>query len=137
LETANEERAEKVSRVKLVEKNKANLESSKLEAEAYIKQEREIIDKRSVLCQFLRSHGKDGAKDLDTKKEELENQLKAEKEKMTNHTEQLAEQDLLLKKERKNRDNIERDMLKAKSEFAVYERKDIKYREDINSKPKK
>jgi hypothetical protein len=42
--SANEERAEKVNRVKIVEKDKGNLEASKIEAEECIKQEKEIID---------------------------------------------------------------------------------------------
>jgi len=51
---ANEERAEKVNRVKIVEKDKGNLEASKIEAEECIKQEKEIIDKRSILYQLYR-----------------------------------------------------------------------------------
>ena len=43
-----------MNRVKLVEKEKSNLEASKVEAEEYLKQEREIIDKKSILYQTYR-----------------------------------------------------------------------------------
>jgi len=52
LETLNEERASKLQRVKLVQKEKEGLEESKNEAEYYLAKEKEIIDKQSILHQI-------------------------------------------------------------------------------------
>jgi structural maintenance of chromosome 4 len=150
---ANEERGEKLNRVKLVEKEKGNLEGAKNEAEEYLKQEREIIDKRSILyqiyrcqrllwCLFHRNESDVVVGEIVAKKEEAEAKLKAEKDKARESHDSLAEGEATLKRERKLRETIEKDMVKAKSDFAgnerycwvmctVYERKDIKFREDI------
>jgi septal ring factor EnvC (AmiA/AmiB activator) len=59
------------------------------------------------------------------KKDELEAQLKAEKEKMADSTEKLSELEGKYKKGKKEYENIEEQMTKAKSDFAVYERKQV------------
>ncbi|KAJ9061559.1 Structural maintenance of chromosomes protein 4 [Entomophthora muscae] len=54
LERTTEERQEKATRLKYVEKEKNNLEAKKLEAEAYIKAENAMIQKKHIALQIKR-----------------------------------------------------------------------------------
>lgn len=79
-----------MNRLKLVEKEKENLEGAKDEAEEYIHKEKEIIDKRSVLFQIHRHEAEESLTAFQKKKDELDTKLKAEKEKMSERTAQVC-----------------------------------------------
>lgn len=49
VETLTEERSNKLQRVKLVQKDKEGLEETKIEAEAFLTKEKDIIDKLFLL----------------------------------------------------------------------------------------
>ena len=51
VEQLNEERSEKLNRVKIVEREKDDLEGPMMEAVSYLKVENEMIQKRHMLCQ--------------------------------------------------------------------------------------
>lgn len=68
VEQANEERAEKLNRLKIAEKERGNLESAKNEAEECLQKEREIIDKRSILFQIFRNQAENAASSVVQKK---------------------------------------------------------------------
>ena len=87
--------------------------------------EREKIDKESILYQIIRHESEESAQSMVEKKDELEAQLKAEKDKMADSTEQLAELESKYKRGKKEYEHIEEQMIKAKSDFAVYERKQV------------
>jgi structural maintenance of chromosome 4 len=54
LEVLNEERVEKVNRLKVAEKERDGLSSSKEEAEAYMEKERDIRRRKNILYQVER-----------------------------------------------------------------------------------
>jgi structural maintenance of chromosome 4 len=51
VEQLNEERSEKLNRVKIVEREKEDLEGPMKEAVAYVKMENEMTIKKNVVCQ--------------------------------------------------------------------------------------
>lgn len=70
----------------------------------------------------------------------MEEKLTKEREQATESMEKLAELENDYKLKKKEYDDIEKALNDSKSDFAIYERKDIKYREDIKhfkSKSKK
>ncbi|KAI0242617.1 Structural maintenance of chromosomes protein 4 [Massospora cicadina] len=82
LEATTEERQEKANRLKFVEKEKNNLEAKKLEAEAYIKAENAMIQRKHTLLQIKRLSCTRTAEKSKGKLEELKTKLKVEGDKV-------------------------------------------------------
>ncbi|PRP89023.1 structural maintenance of chromosome protein [Planoprotostelium fungivorum] len=131
LETAEGERNERLSRLKHAEKEVEGLESSKIEAEEFLKREREVIDKKFVLYQLRRQTAEEETAKVVSERNAVQAKLDAEKEKASKGMEELEEIEKQMKKARAQYEKVQKEMLDAKAEFAVYERKDIKYREEI------
>ena len=131
VDVLNEERGQKVNKLKIVEKERANLGSAKEEAEEYMQQQRKLVIKKSVLYQL---HLKDVGAELEVhtaKKAQLEEKLAEEKEKVATITKEVESITAEYTKEKEGYEAMAGEMDRVKSEFAVFERKDIKFKEDI------
>jgi len=130
LETLNEDRTEKFNRVKLVLKEKENLEGAKNEAEAYLEKERTVIDKQSLVFQIQRLKAEEKSKKLEEKKEKFEEQLADHCKQMQSFVDALKDLEKKYKKENQELGNVESELNKAKSKFTRFERQNIQLNEE-------
>jgi len=131
VEALTELRQEKLNRVKAVEKEKDNLESAKLEAEALLGKEREIRRKQNVLYQINAFNCEQEANHYSQKRTQVQEQLEAERAKLSKANERVQEIEDGLTAQRKEYEKIHDELKQTKEEFAAYERRDIKLREEI------
>jgi len=131
VETLTEQRQEKLNRVKAVEKEKNSLEGAKLEAEALLTKEREIRRKKNILYQINIMHVATEVKETEVKKIAVATNLEEERVKLKVADERVAEIDNGLSSQNNEYDKAHAELVRTKEEFAVYERRDIKLREDI------
>jgi structural maintenance of chromosome 4 len=131
VDALNEERGQKVNKLKIVEKDKENLSGAKEEAEEFIAQQRKLILKKSLLYQIHLAEAQAEEAQLAETKAALDEKLAAEREKTVEANKQVAAIEESYQEEKEGYDAIEGELRKAKEEFAVFERKDIKYKEDI------
>lgn len=83
VERLNEQRQEKLNRVKLVEKEKDSLEGAKSEAEEYLNKENELNMNTAKLYQLFQYECDKNATEAKNKKAELETQREHEREKLS------------------------------------------------------
>jgi structural maintenance of chromosome 4 len=131
LETMNEERALKLNRVKAVEGERENLEGAKSEAEDFIRKEMQLCQKRKVLSMVDRAECVSARTGLETKAEEAQGKLEQQREGMQESIQQLEEFEATYATQNREHEEIAAELAQCKSEFAAYERKDVKFREDI------
>ena len=82
LEEMNEQRTEKVNRLKVAEKDRDNLSDSKAEAEAFMAKERDIRKKKNVLYQVYEKVALDNVEKYTTSRNELVAKLDEEQSKI-------------------------------------------------------
>jgi structural maintenance of chromosome 4 len=131
VEALTEQRQEKLNRVKAVEKEKDNLEGAKVEAEALLSKEREIRRKKNILFQI---NAMKASKEMDRheeKKEAVVKELEAERVRLAAADERVNEIEGGLAEQKRVYEQIHDELKQTKEEFASYERKDIKLREEI------
>lgn len=131
VESLNEQRQERLNRVKAVEKEKDSLEGAKLEAEGLLGKEREIRRKKNILFQI---NANDIARDFEKvniHRDELVEKLEEERAKLKAASDRVAEIEAGHKEQATEYEDLHRQALKTKEEFTAYERRDIKMREDI------
>lgn len=131
VETLTEQRQEKLNRVKAVEKEKDNLEGAKVEAEALLSKEREIRRKKNIFFQINAMKSSKEMARHQEKKEEVAKELEAERVRLAAANERVQEIEDGLSDQKKVYEKIHRELKQTKEEFASYERKDIKLREEI------
>jgi structural maintenance of chromosome 4 len=131
VEALTDLRQEKLNRVKAVEKEKDALESAKLEAEALLGKEREIRRKQNILYQIHAMKAEQEAEHYTGKKTKAEQVLQAERERLENANERVHEIESGLSEQRKEYEKIHDELKQTKEEFAAYERRDIKLREEL------
>eukprot|EP00466_Bigelowiella_natans_P003477 jgi/Bigna1/87694/estExt_fgenesh1_pg.C_230067 len=138
VEALNDVRQEKLNRVKIVEKEKGNLEGAKAEAEAYLLKENEANILRAKLYQSNETESKRQIAAVEEKKTRLNTKLDYERKKLEDRTTELKDIEDEYNKAKKDYDLTNKTMLKTKAEFAAYERKDIQFQENKkNEKAKK
>jgi structural maintenance of chromosome 4 len=131
VEALAEQRQEKLNRVKAVEKEKDNLEGAKVEAEALLSKEREIRRKKNILYQINAMKTSKEMSRHQGGKEEVVKELEAERVRLAAANERVQEIEGGLSEEKKEYEKIHDELKQTKDEFASYERKDIKLREEI------
>ena len=131
VETLTESRQEKLNRVKAVEKEKEVLEGGKLEAEQYMGKESQLRKKKNVLYQM-------NMLEVDEERGETQEQFDVYNERMTTQRatlsvseERLAAIETEHASHVTNFESLNSELKVVKEEFAAYERRDIKLREDI------
>jgi structural maintenance of chromosome 4 len=131
VDALTEVRQEKLNRVKAVEKEKDNLQGAKQEAEALLGKEREIRRKHNMLYQIHAMKADVEFTKCTDKKSKVDEQLSAGKERLIQANERISEIEGGLSEQRKEYEQVFDELKKTKEEFAAYERKDIKLREEI------
>jgi structural maintenance of chromosome 4 len=131
VEALSEQRQEKLNRVKAVEKEKDNLEGAKVEAEALLSKEREIRRKKNILYQINAMRSTKDLSHLEETKTSVVEELEKERVRLSAADARVQEIEGGLSQQRKEYDKIHAELKKTKEEFAAYERKDIKLREEI------
>lgn len=131
LEALNETRNMSVGRLKVTEKERDNLEGAKKEAEAFILKDRDIRRKRNVLYQKNAHEASRNVKELEGKHAALSEKKEYEKNKLVEKSNEAAELETTMNAAIKDHEVIKKELASSKSQFAAFERKDIKLREDI------
>ena len=131
VDTLTEQRQERLNRVKAVEKEKESLEGAKLEAEALLGKEREIRRKKNILCQINKMEAERGMKETQQNEEELQKKLDEERSKLKEMNDRVHEIENGLAIQTSDYDKAHEELLRTKEDFAAFERKDIKMKEEI------
>lgn len=129
VESLGEQRNEKLNRVKAAQKEKESLSGAKAEAVALLRKDRQIRSQYNVLYQWLiHSCCLDKPKQ---ERSEAEEELKLAQEKTAEMKESLELLQQEVKKHTAQHKQMHKELLTTQEEFAAYERKDIKLREEL------
>jgi structural maintenance of chromosome 4 len=131
VEALTGQRSEKLNRVKAAEKEKDALESAKVEAEQLLGIEREIRRQKNILFQLNQLQVDREVAKFNEEKENVQNQIQALGEDLRASNDRIKEIESGLLEQRKEYEQIYDELTKTKEEFAAYERRDIKVREEI------
>ena len=131
LEEVNERRQGMVQRVKIAERERDGLEAEKTAAEAYMSKEIECLEAQSVLAELYARNAQCNVDKIDSNIVTLKEKLEHEKTKCAEYTTGLDVQELKYNGAVADHAAIQKELDTATSEFKEFERKDIKYREDI------
>ncbi|KAH1076071.1 hypothetical protein GLYMA_19G022800v4 [Glycine max] len=140
LESLNEKRSGVVQMVKLSEKERDSLEDVKNEAEAYMLKELSLLKWQEKATKFALDDTGGKMDELQGNVVTLEENLKAERDKIQDSKQTLKELETTHNNYMKRQEELDNDMRKCKEEFKEFERQDVKYREDfkhVNQKIKK
>ncbi|EQC42732.1 hypothetical protein SDRG_00455 [Saprolegnia diclina VS20] len=131
VDALNEARLEKLNRVRVVEKEKENLEDAKTEAQEYLEKERDVYLKSNILYQLYLRESTANLEECTLKRDKLKEKLEKESERMATHRAKLD----VVSKEYKVVDDafqkVKNDLDTVEAEFAEFEKRDVKVREDL------
>ena len=133
LEELNEKRGTQVNRLKLVEKERDALDGAKQEAEKYMAKERELLKTRSILYQLFVQETQTNVNKIAASKAELDQKLEHERAKYSEHQDKVTALEAAHKQHAAALGKLRGELDKASKEFAEFERKDIKHREDLKN----
>ncbi|EFN54921.1 hypothetical protein CHLNCDRAFT_134635 [Chlorella variabilis] len=131
LEALSEQRQSKLQRVKAAQKERDGLAGDKEVAEMYLAKERECLGQQSMLAQLLVSMAKHNVDKIESNLARLEEKLAHEKEKFKDYDKALKEHEEKYNVVTGEHQVIAKELEKAHATFKEFERKDIKYREDL------
>ena len=131
VETLTEQRQEKLNRVKAVEKEKEALEGAKVEAEAFMGKEKELRKKKNIVFQMNAMEVDDETQVVRNKNDQVKSRLESEREKLKESEARVAEIEAGYDAQTAEYDSLHAELKATKDEFAAFERRDIKLREDI------
>jgi len=130
VEELTQARTEKLNRVKVVEKEKESLEDAKNEAEEFLSKDAQLLEKRGALIQLRMREKKREVLEIESKREKLAASL-AEEEGAASESQ--ARRTALQEKVsavQKEHEKLAMSVKDTKKQFAAFERKDVKHRED-------
>ncbi|KAL9323456.1 hypothetical protein ACSQ67_008313 [Phaseolus vulgaris] len=135
LESLNEKRSGVVQMVKLAEKERDGLEACKIdvknEAEAYMLKELSLLKWQEKATKLALDDTSGKMDELQGNVVTLEENLKAERDKIQESKQTLKELETKHNNYMKKQEELDNDMRKCKEEFKEFERQDVKYREDF------
>lgn len=140
VELLNEQRGEKLNRVKLVEKEKSALEGEKNKAVEFLTLENDIFKKRSLLCQFYVHDLKQRVSAKEAEKQQIQEDTKELSEKSSQLTENMKEKSEELKTVEKKLTKLTKFIESQKEKFTQLDLQDVEVREKLKhtkSKTKK
>ncbi len=129
VDEANERRAEKLGRLKIVQKEKDALEAKKREAEQFLRDQNELTQRRSALWQLYSLECNDSIKVATDAIEKLNAVLAEEVEKHSGSKAEIEELEAGYKALARDFDNIARSSEKVVKELARYEKEDVQLQE--------
>ncbi|TKY84720.1 hypothetical protein EX895_005800 [Sporisorium graminicola] len=140
VDEANEKRAEKLGRLKIVQKEKDALEAKKREAERFLRAQNELTRRQSALWQLYSLEAKDNIKVATDAIEKYTARLAQEAEKHSGSRADIEELEAEYKALVKEFDSIARGTEKVAKELARFEKEDVQLQEKrkhVESKKKK
>uniref|UniRef100_A0A0D9WI72 Structural maintenance of chromosomes protein n=1 Tax=Leersia perrieri TaxID=77586 RepID=A0A0D9WI72_9ORYZ len=124
LEVLNEKRTASVQMLKLAEKERDSLESAKNEAETFMLKELSLLKWQEKATTLASDDATSHVAQLHDNVAELEKNLASEREKIQHNSQTLKEMESVYNKHAKRQET-------CKDQFKEFERKDVKYREDL------
>uniref|UniRef100_A0A0D3G9D9 Structural maintenance of chromosomes protein n=1 Tax=Oryza barthii TaxID=65489 RepID=A0A0D3G9D9_9ORYZ len=124
LEMLNEKRTASVQMLKLAEKERDNLESAKNEAETFMLKELLLLKWQEKATTLASDDATSHVAQLQENVADLEKNLASEREKIQHSSQTLKEMESVYNKHAKRQES-------CKDQFKEFERKDVKYREDL------
>ena len=134
VEALNEQRQERLNRVKAVEKEKDGLEGAKLEAEGLLHKERDIRRNKHLLCQIHAAEVRMEEEQVARERAEAEENLKQKREQLNTALYRVNEIEAGHSEHNAEFEKLHQEVLRTKEAFTAYERRDIMLREDIKHK---
>ncbi|KAF0923368.1 hypothetical protein E2562_006275 [Oryza meyeriana var. granulata] len=131
LEVLNEKRTASVQMLKLAEKERDNLESAKNEAETFMLKELLLLKWQEKATTLASDDATSHVSKLQENVADLEKNLASEREKIQHSSQTLKEMESVYNKHTKRQEDLENNMKSCKDQFKEFERKDVKYREDL------
>jgi structural maintenance of chromosome 4 len=131
LEELNEERQERLNRVKIVEKERNALEGRKNEAEAYLRTENNLTKHRNKLWQFQGAKARHNVEVLNKEVAALEETLINEQEKYRGLQEAVAEAEAKFEVMKREYETLGEKAIEAQEELAKAEKEDIRLSENL------
>ena len=125
LEELNEQRVDKVNRLKAAEKERDSLSGSKAEAEALMDKEKEIRRRKNALYQAHEAVATKNVADFAERRKEAQEKLDYEKSKQQSSEDELKQIEATYKAEKAAFDAVNAELDSATANFAAYERKDV------------
>uniref|UniRef100_A0A8C9FT42 Structural maintenance of chromosomes 4 n=1 Tax=Pavo cristatus TaxID=9049 RepID=A0A8C9FT42_PAVCR len=140
VETLNEQRGEKLNRVKMVEKEKDALEGDKNKAIEFLSLENKMFKEKNLICQYYIYDLQKRINDLETQKENIQKETKDINEKSSKLADEMKSKSKALKDLEKKIDKITTLIEENKNKFTQLDLQDVKVREKLKhakSKAKK
>ena len=134
VETLNEQRQERLNRVKAVEKEKDGLEGAKLEAEGLLHKERDIRRKKHILYQIYAADARKEEDHIVQQRKDAEDLLRIQREHLESAQNRVNEIEAGNSEHNAEFDKLHKEVVRTKEAFAAYERRDIMLRENIKHK---
>jgi len=134
VDQCNEQRADVLQRVKMAEKEKEALEGPKLEAEAYAAKTLQLNIVKVQQAQLQRHQLQSQNAECKARRAELDEKKAANDAAMSEKTSESKALESEFTTQQQSRDAIATTMATCKSDFAAFERKDVKYRESQKHK---
>nr|WJN25098.1 condensin complex subunit [Moesziomyces parantarcticus] len=129
VDEANEKRAEKLGRLKIVQKEKDALEAKKRQAEEFLRDQNELSQRQSALWQVYSLECRDNIKVAADAIAKLNKRLADEVEKHSGSKAEIQELEAEYKALAKDFDNIARSSEKVVRELARFEKEDVQLQE--------
>nr|XP_006637669.1 PREDICTED: structural maintenance of chromosomes protein 4 isoform X1 [Lepisosteus oculatus] len=131
VELLNEQRGEKLNRVKMVEKEKNALEGEKNCAIEFLKLENEIFKKKNHVCQYYIHELQKKVADKETKKQKILEETKELNERNTKLAEEMKVKNKDLKEVEKKLAKITKYIEERKEKFTQLDLQDVEVREKL------
>jgi structural maintenance of chromosome 4 len=132
----DEERTFALKRMVATEKAKAELEGSKIEAEAYLQKERDLCRLNVTQAQIIIRDAKEANAETNEKFQTLLNNQEREKSRINEKDKEVTAIKAEYEKIGSEHDQISKEVEACQNEWAGFERKDIKFREDAKNAKK-
>ncbi|XP_060731020.1 structural maintenance of chromosomes protein 4 [Tachysurus vachellii] len=131
VELLNEQRGEKLNRVKMVEKEKNALEGEKNKAVEFLTLENDMFKKRSQLCQFYVHDLQQRAAEKEAEKQAIQEDTKGLTEKSNQLTEEMKGRNEALKNVEKKMGKLTKFIESQKEKFTQLDLQDVEVREKL------
>ncbi|XP_044147987.1 structural maintenance of chromosomes protein 4 [Bufo gargarizans] len=131
VEALNQQRGEKLNRVKLVEKEKDALEGEKNKAIEFLTLENEAFKKKSQICQYYIHDLQKRTKDMEGQKQKIQEDTKEISEKSASLSEEMKEKNKALKDVEKQINKITKFIEENREKFTQLDLQDVDVREKL------
>ncbi|KAK3513079.1 hypothetical protein QTP70_000984 [Hemibagrus guttatus] len=131
VELLNEQRGEKLNRVKMVEKEKNALEGEKDKAVEFLTLENDMFKKRSQLCQFYVHDLQQRVAEKEAEKQEIQEDTKGLTEKSNQLAEEMKGRNEALKNVEKKMGKLTKFIESQKEKFTQLDLQDVEVREKL------